>query len=1266
MRFCESGPVIPDHLLWERDAGNVVFICGAGISAQKAGLPDFEILAEQVIDDLGVSRHSNARKLLDATMKQDDGFAPVDKIFGILEREYLMPDIERAIRKALFRSNSVNLTCHEIIRDLATTKDEQVRIVTTNFDDLLSRVTKCPEWVYPDLPTMENEDDFAGLTYLHGKCGKLKSTHKDDLVISTRSFGRAYLADGRASMFLKNILENYTVVFIGYSADDPPVEYLLEALAQSENSNKTAYAFQLGDQNDADNKWGHRGVKAICFDDYDRLWDTLNHWQHRANNFNEWANKVLKMAQHGPAKLEQWQRSQVMHLAMHPTGAEAISKYKDLIPPQWLFTFDSKFRYATPTKKIEVDNEQEHYDPFDHFGLEEDGIPPVVSPDDYTEERIPPKESRDVFRLSQHDKVGALKEKFFDKICLTFYNDNFELPQRLWYILDWIVRISNNPITVRWASHQTGLNKNLKDNIRFQIRTNGESYTLGVSKAWEELFEFWKRRQSESWLDIHALQDYSDWTHGRILQYQETLEPRLKIDLDKPWKECKGVNSNANNTNDIIKFHVSYHGPYMEIPSTRGWEREVMTADRNNLDRAIFLENRTSRTNYRYQLPILDIDEEDIYSLSDDIRSLIVRYCSSFANFAAVDREGSIAEMETWYQKDTYIYGYILVWALGSISAIPKAKYTSALMNISDEVFWGVSHREGLLKALKSRWNTLSSTAVKKIEDRIVKGCNVDYRDSEDDWEERKAHMSLSMLQWLRNNRCSLQLNYSNALKRLRRKCPSWSPEGAQKFEKPIESFGGMVSGNHDYTVLKNVPPSKVVDIAIENTGHSFESLEYLDPFRGYCEKMPGKAFAALKSKAGKGGYPSLVWNIWLDMDWNSKRQKRYLLRTTELIVRAEDDQLIGIISEVCRWFRDIANQYQEVDSRDRLYFRLIEVLKLHGAIGKPGVERMENKEVDWVFEAINSPAGHIANGLRKFSEFCAASRMNEIPKCWLDKAGLLLTLEGDNSRFALIELTVVLLRLRHLAPDWTKDHIIIAANSADRETRQAFWSGIVAWDPVGSSELFLDIKKPLLELLTCIDFNSMSNQDKLMSVVFRAWVNSDDMENLISHGEFRNLLQLGSESSRICILDFLLGWGRKEEDDESSVDQYQKVEEFLLHIWPLDRSAVSRASNFKLLEILFSYPRLLPEFSAILVPRLREVGASCEGYFDRNLISSDVNMVTHEYPNILLDIIEVLSPDQVSIFGSNISGVLDAIEKTHPKLSTYRRLKKLRMILKV
>jgi hypothetical protein len=49
LRFAENGPAIPDELLVARDDGQVLFFCGAGVSAAKAGLPGFQRLAEAVL-----------------------------------------------------------------------------------------------------------------------------------------------------------------------------------------------------------------------------------------------------------------------------------------------------------------------------------------------------------------------------------------------------------------------------------------------------------------------------------------------------------------------------------------------------------------------------------------------------------------------------------------------------------------------------------------------------------------------------------------------------------------------------------------------------------------------------------------------------------------------------------------------------------------------------------------------------------------------------------------------------------------------------------------------------------------------------------------------------------------------------------------------------------------------------------------------------------------------------------------------------------------
>ena len=51
MRFLPDGSNLPDELLEERDNGNVVFLCGAGVS-RPAGMPDFPGLARDVVSGL--------------------------------------------------------------------------------------------------------------------------------------------------------------------------------------------------------------------------------------------------------------------------------------------------------------------------------------------------------------------------------------------------------------------------------------------------------------------------------------------------------------------------------------------------------------------------------------------------------------------------------------------------------------------------------------------------------------------------------------------------------------------------------------------------------------------------------------------------------------------------------------------------------------------------------------------------------------------------------------------------------------------------------------------------------------------------------------------------------------------------------------------------------------------------------------------------------------------------------------------------------------
>ena len=244
MRFCEDGPDIPDELLLARDEGRVVFFCGAGVSRAKAGLTDFVGLAFKVIDSLGVpSDHPILKVLQEITTIQQKtqvpGLISVDKIFGLLEREFLKEDIEKAVSEAL-KPKVLDASAHQSIVDLATSSEGITKIVTTNFDRLF---IDCDEslnyWLAPETP---DPSKFDGIVHLHGlTTNEYNSSEGEGYILSSSEFGKAYLSDGWATRFIKSIIDNYVIVFIGYTADDPPVQYLLEAINKTTTSNQNIH-----------------------------------------------------------------------------------------------------------------------------------------------------------------------------------------------------------------------------------------------------------------------------------------------------------------------------------------------------------------------------------------------------------------------------------------------------------------------------------------------------------------------------------------------------------------------------------------------------------------------------------------------------------------------------------------------------------------------------------------------------------------------------------------------------------------------------------------------------------------------------------------------------------------------------------------------------------------------------------------------------------------------------------------------------------------
>ena len=256
-----------------------------------------------------------------------------------------------------------------------------------------------------------------GIVYLHGKATPdYQRAEGDGFVLSSSQFGQAYLSEGWATSFFREIIDRYVVVFVGYAADDPPVHYLFEGLnRQIKDKERQVYAFQAGDADDAVSKWGHRGVKAISYTEdsgHTALWDTLEAWAQRARDPDKWYSEVINKAKQGPQSLSPHERGQVAHIVSTVDGVRKFSEGEKPPPAEWLCVFDSYRRYAEPEKLGGWFQEGPYVDPFDLYHIDSDVPPDKAKPTGHSSEREVPTDAWDAFNLSRVDKANLSDDNF--------------------------------------------------------------------------------------------------------------------------------------------------------------------------------------------------------------------------------------------------------------------------------------------------------------------------------------------------------------------------------------------------------------------------------------------------------------------------------------------------------------------------------------------------------------------------------------------------------------------------------------------------------------------------------------------------------------------------------------------------------------------------------------------------------------------------------------------------------------------------------------
>ena len=300
-----NGPIIPVRLMNELDDEKVVFFCGAGISrGGGSNLPSFVGLVQHVYQANHLEPDAVEKEALDLEdqewIKNLSEKNPsrhrrpnLDKALGLLERDGRLGAIALrcSVINRLNKRRTGRLVMHEALLKLSRT-EKGVRLITTNFDNRFASAGQTQKIKLfidnaPKLP-VPKPHDWSSLVHLHGRI--LPGGDGSNLVLTAADFGRAYLTERWASRFITELFREFTVVFVGYSLDDPVMSYMVDALAAERAKGarlERAYAFAHHDgagglsEQKAQDAWRAKNVEPILYDrknNHSLLQETLDEW----------------------------------------------------------------------------------------------------------------------------------------------------------------------------------------------------------------------------------------------------------------------------------------------------------------------------------------------------------------------------------------------------------------------------------------------------------------------------------------------------------------------------------------------------------------------------------------------------------------------------------------------------------------------------------------------------------------------------------------------------------------------------------------------------------------------------------------------------------------------------------------------------------------------------------------------------------------------------------------------------------------------------
>lgn len=1096
-------PDIPRVLLEAQENDNLILFCGAGIS-YPAGLPLFKGLVEDVYQEVATTPSKQEQNAINQWR--------YDTALELLERRFHSKNrvdkhiVRKAIAKRLALQADANLDTHKAILQLAKTKQQKYRLVTTNVDRgflLAEPATLAMSDAAPKLPVPKSHK-WQSIVYLHGIIDEESDPNSEQLIFTSGDFGTAYLTERWASRFVSELFRHFTVLFVGYSIHDPVMRYMIDAIAADRRrgytQSKQPYVLAGAEKQEFENAqldWEAKGVIPLMYDDKNNhasLHETLQEWAAYCRDGLDSIERIITTHASKPP-LPPYEHDDSVQLVIEALKKDdkenfAAKKFFDVAPIDWLPVLEKEGLLAMPAPK--------QSNPLTHNVADDLTHPHQVTSLLWAWLVEHHLESRQFVEWTI-DKNANLHPTFIQLINEKLKNK----PPQESYLTFWrVIALKHSHCAFTDIYKEFPNLKAGRDNLNLLALLRLFEPKIRFSKSFS-----WDGKESVIPYQADVVIKIDSWHFEKLKEYFNEMTTILLpiTNALKQAVEFWQLLGQADDKNDLSHWHLVSISPHQQNNRYNTWTLLI------ELCRDLW--HATYQTNKNYALAILEI----------------------------------------WKTISFPVFKRLVFHAYATSECATPSEKLNYLLTDNQWWLWSTDTKREKFRLLESLCPQLSGDELTILENAIIAGASKTmFREnlSNKEWQEIKEQQIWLQLAKLESFSVKLSENAKTIYSSLSAKYPHRELDGER------DEFNTWFSTGRENTC--DLTADELIALSIEQrTEKLLEPTsnypnERIILFRNISKDKPNFALETLSFLVDQSNWDTSIWHTGLTA-LSEANDPLFWLETAKLIVQLPTEFFTKEGWVISWWIKNTIDSIIANSEEENYFWQLFDLLVAHAQPEKI-------KEEDIIFQAINHPIGILTEAfLSRFSarEIKTKEKITDINL--LSRLNKLVN--NKNKAFVLARLILVS-RLNYfytLDPEWTQNKLIPLLNWESSSEAALLWQGWL-WNPQASADLILDLKEHLLTTLLLHTNKLEKKTEQLFQLFTSICLECKNIYNIPEQQKILN--SIGQEGLKAIARFIKNSLGENTQQN----DQYWKnrIKPFFTTTWPkVTKSIDSEISKY-------------------------------------------------------------------------------------------------------